>query len=112
MALLPILIVPDPRLKIKAKHVESVDEGVRQLMGNMLETMYANDGFGLAATQVGVDKRVIVMDLNSDETEKDPNLILKMANPEVLWASAETSILEEACLSVPAQHGKVERPAK
>jgi peptide deformylase len=113
MAVLPILIAPDPRLKAKAKPVETVDDDLRRFMDDMLETMYANDGFGLAATQVGVAKRVIVIDLNLDEGAiKDPALIFKIVNPELLSASPETSVLDEACLSVPAQHGKVTRPAK
>ncbi len=111
MALLPVLIAPDPRLKIKAKPVETVDDAVRSLMSDMLETMYANDGMGLAATQVGIDKRVIVIDLNAGE-EGAPPLVMKLANPEVLWASKETLVEFESCISVPDQHGAVERPAK
>jgi peptide deformylase len=85
---------------------------LRQFMDDMLETMYANDGFGLAATQVGVAKRIVVIDLNFDDAEKDPALIFKIVNPELLWTSPETAVLDEACLSVPAQHGEVTRPAK
>jgi peptide deformylase len=112
MALLPILTAPDPRLKMKAKPVETIDDDLRQFMDDMLETMYANDGFGLAATQVGVARRVVVIDLNLDGVEKDPALILKIVNPKLLWISPETAILDEACLSVPGQHGEVTRPAK
>jgi len=111
MPLLTVLTAPNPRLKIKAKPVKVVDEDVRRLMDDMLETMYAHDGMGLAATQVGVDKRVIVMDLNG-ENEKEPSLILKLANPEILWGSEETSLAEEACLSVPGAFGAVERPTR
>lgn len=111
MALLPVLIAPDPRLKIKAKPVEAVDDAIRSLMSDMLETMYANDGMGLAATQVGIDKRIIVMDLNAGEESAPPN-VMKFANPEVLWASPETRVEFESCLSVPDQYGAVERPAK
>lgn len=112
MALLPILTAPDPRLKSVAKPVEAVDDEVRQLMSDMLETMYTHVGYGLAATQVGIDKRVIVMDINIEDEENKPPMVLKMANPEVLWASSETSEFDEACFSVPAQHAKVTRPAQ
>lgn len=111
MALLPVLIAPDPRLKVKAKPVETVDDAIRTLMSDMLETMYANDGMGLAATQVGVDKRVIVIDLNAGD-EGAPPLVMKLANPEVLWTSQETLVEYESCISVPNQYGAVERPAK
>lgn len=111
MALLPVLIAPDPRLKIKAKPVEAVDDTIRCLMDDMLETMYANDGMGLAATQVGVDKRVIVMDLNAGD-ENAPPMIMKLANPEVLWTSDETLVDFESCISVPNQHEAVERSTK
>ena len=111
MALLPVLIAPDPRLKIKAKPVESVDDTIRCLMSNMLETMYANDGMGLAATQVGVDKRIIVIDLNAGDENASP-MVMKMANPQVLWISDETLVEFESCISVPNQHGAVERSAK
>lgn len=109
MALLTILTAPNPRLKIKAKPVEAVDDDVRRLMDDMLETMYANEGIGLAATQVGVDKRIVVIDLHAGD-EEEPPLIIKLANPEVLWASEETSLKDEACLSVPNVYGAVARP--
>lgn len=111
MALLKVLTAPNPRLKIKAKPVEAVDEDVRRLMDDMLETMYANDGMGLAAPQVGVDRRVIVMDLNAGDEGVAPEVI-KLANPELLWVSEETSILDEACLSVPDLCGAVVRPTQ
>ncbi len=111
MALLPVLTAPNPRLKMKAKAVEAVDEDIRRLMGDMLETMYANEGMGLAATQVGVDKRVIVMDLHAGD-EGAPPQVIKLANPEVLWASQETSLVDEACLSVPGLYGAVVRPTR
>jgi peptide deformylase len=110
MALLTVLTAPDPRLKIKAKPVTAVDDDVRRLMDDMLETMYAHEGMGLAATQVGVDKRVVVIDLNAGE-EGEP-LVMKLANPEILWASEETSLSDEACLSVPNLHGAVVRATK
>ena len=111
MALLRVLTAPDPRLKIKAKAVEAVDEDIRRLLGDMLETMYANEGMGLAATQVGVDKRVIVIDLHAGD-EGAPPQVIKLANPEVLWASQETSLVDEACLSVPGLYGAVVRPTR
>ncbi len=110
MAQLNVLIAPDPRLKIVAKPVSSVDDSVRKIMDDMLETMYAEDGAGLAATQVGIDKRIIVMDVVWDEGSK--RAPFKMANPEILWCSEETSIHNEGCLSVPGQRGEVERPSK
>ena len=111
MALLPILIAPDPRLKIKAKPVEVVDDTIRCLMDDMLETMYANEGMGLAATQVGVDKRVVVIDLHAGDKDLKPE-VMKLANPEVLWSSEETRVEFESCLSVPHQQGAVERSVK
>ncbi|EKV32434.1 Peptide deformylase [Caenispirillum salinarum AK4] len=106
MALLPILVAPDPRLKTKAKPVEKVDAETAQLMEDMLETMYAAPGIGLAAPQVGVSKRVIVVDV-APEGEKNP---LRMANPEVIWASDELREYEEGCLSLPEQYDAVTRP--
>jgi peptide deformylase len=111
MALLTILTAPDPRLKIKAKPVEAVDDSVRSIMDDMLETMYTNEGFGLAATQVGIDKRIIVIDLNADD-ESAPPRVIKLANPEITWKSEETCIEDEACMSVPNVYAPVERPVK
>ncbi|MGV8948114.1 MAG: peptide deformylase [Candidatus Paracaedibacter sp.] len=111
MALLTVLIAPDPRLKIKAKPVEAVDDTIRRLMDDMLETMYANDGMGLAATQVGVDKRIVVIDLHAGDDDLKPE-VMKLVNPEVLWTSSETLVDFESCLSVPHQQAAVERSAK
>lgn len=107
MAILPVLKAPDPRLKVKADPVEKVDDAIRTLMDDMLETMYANDGMGLAATQVGVHKRVVVMDFQ--EKEGEPPCVLKMANPEIIWKSNDKVMGVEACLSVPDQQASVER---
>jgi peptide deformylase len=85
-----------------------VDESVRQLMDHMLETMYAAPGIGLAAPQVGVGKRVIVLDLAKDGEPPTP---LKLANPEIVWASDEDAVFEEGCLSVPEHYAEVARPA-
>lgn len=137
MALRPILIAPDPRLKDVSLPVAEVTDEIRALMDDMLETMYAAPGIGLAAIQVGVAKRVIVIDLgkrtdgkddadegddedfdhddedDSDEEEKmsepDP---LYFVNPEIVWASDEMVVCEEGCLSVPDLYDEVERPAR
>ena len=92
-----------------SKTVETVDDELRALMDDMLETMYAAPGIGLAAIQVGVPKRVIVMDLARPEEDKQPRFFV---NPEILWASEETAPYEEGCLSVPEIYDEVERPAK
>jgi len=109
MALLPILTAPDPRLKKKSKPVDKVDDGVRRLMDDMLETMYAAPGIGLAAPQVGVLRRVIVLDINREDVKTGP---LFMANPEIVDASDEDATYEEGCLSVPEHYSEVVRPAK
>ncbi|WP_421995559.1 peptide deformylase [Reyranella sp.] len=108
MALLPILTAPDPRLKKKSEPVDAVDDVVRRLMDDMLETMYAAPGIGLAAPQVGVLKRVIVLDIDREETRTGP---LFMANPEIVEASDEDATYEEGCLSVPEHYSDVVRPA-
>jgi peptide deformylase len=109
MSKLPILVAPDPRLKVKAKAVAQVDAPVRQLMDDMLETMYAAPGIGLAAPQVGVSNRVIVLDIAKDDAPKDPRAL---ANPEIVWVSDEDNTYEEGCLSVPEHYADVTRPAK
>jgi len=109
MALLPILTAPDPRLKIKSKPVEKVDAEIRRLMDDMLETMHAAPGIGLAAPQVGVAKRVIVIDIAREGLVTGP---LRMANPEIVDASEEDAVYEEGCLSVPEHYADVTRPAQ
>jgi peptide deformylase len=109
MAIREILVVPDPRLKLVSEPVETVDDDLRALMDDMLETMYDAPGIGLAAIQIGVPKRVIVMDLGRDETAREPRFFV---NPEILWRSEETAPYEEGCLSVPEIYDEVERPAK
>jgi peptide deformylase len=109
MAMLPILVAPDPRLKVKAKPVAAVDEPVRRLMADMLETMYAAPGIGLAAPQVGVAKRVLVVDV---AREGEPRQSMKIANPEILWRSPELLTTSEGCLSLPEHYADVSRPAK
>lgn len=108
MALLNILKIPDSRLKIKAKIVERVDESIQRLLDDMVETMYANDGVGLAAPQVGVDKRIMIIDVAADETS-DRKELMKFINPEILWRSDEAKPMMEGCLSVPEQYAEVNR---
>src|ERR1035437_383490 len=109
MALRDILIVPDPRLKLVSQDVERVDDDLRALMDDMLETMYAAPGIGLAAIQGGVPKRVIVMDLAREG--EDPQA-QDFVNPQILWAAEETAPYEEGCLSVPDIYDEVKRPTR
>jgi peptide deformylase len=109
MAIRDILTVPDPLLKQVSTPVERVDDDLRALMDDMLETMYAAPGIGLAAVQVGVPRRVIVMDLSRAEGEREPRYFV---NPEITWRSEETQPYEEGCLSVPEIYDEVERPAR
>src|SRR6185436_11627238 len=106
MAILHILRFPDPRLHTVAKPVAQVDARIRQLIDDMLETMYDAEGVGLAATQVDVHERVIVIDTSE---KRDQPLVL--VNPELVWRSDERVLGEEGCLSVPAIYDKVERHA-
>ena len=108
MTIRKILTEPDPFLRQVSKNVEKVDKNLRKLMDDMLETMYSAPGIGLAAIQVGVPKRVIVIDLSKDE-EKTP---LYFVNPEVVVKSKNNSTYEEGCLSVPGQFAEVDRPDK
>jgi peptide deformylase len=112
MALLPILEVPDPRLKTISTPVETFDDGLKKLVSDMFETMYAAPGIGLAAIQVGVPKRLLVIDLQEEkdgETIKNPRVFV---NPEILDPSEEHSTYSEGCLSVPDQYAEIDRPAK
>lgn len=109
MALREILVVPHPVLKQVSVNVDVVDDELRALMDDMLETMYEAPGIGLAAIQIGVPKRVIVMDLARPDEEPQPRYYV---NPEILWASEETAPYEEGCLSVPEIFDEVERPAR
>ncbi|NNL35382.1 MAG: peptide deformylase [Silicimonas sp.] len=110
MATRPILIHPDPRLKTVADPVSEVDDELRQLADDMLQTMYEAPGIGLAAPQVGVLKRLLVMDCIKDEDQPAKPMVL--LNPEVTWSSDDTNIYEEGCLSIPDQYADVERPAE
>ena len=109
MALLPIIVAPDPRLKIKCEAVEEVTKDLRKLAADMLETMYDAPGIGLAAPQVGVPKRLIVVDVAKGEDEPHP---YQMINPEISWASDELLDYEEGCLSLPEHYAQVTRPEK
>ncbi len=109
MSLLNILVAPDPRLKAKALPVEKVDQALSRLIDDMFETMYQAPGIGLAAPQVGIAKRVIVVDTAKKGEEAQP---LALINPEILWLSEETSSYEEGCLSVPEHYAEVIRPAR
>jgi peptide deformylase len=104
MALLPILTYPDPRLHTVAKPVRAVDARVRALVTDMIETMYDAEGIGLAATQVDVHERLIVID-----TSEERNQPLVLINPEVVWASEDKQVGDEGCLSVPGIYDGVER---
>ena len=113
MALLPILETPDPRLRQISKPVDSVDADVDRLIDDMFETMYAAPGIGLAAIQVGVPKRLLVIDLQEQQDEdgkpvKEPRVFI---NPEILETSDELQVYSEGCLSIPDQYADVERPA-
>jgi peptide deformylase len=109
MARLQILIAPHPSLKAKANPVTAFDDSIRRLVDDMLETMYAAPGIGLAATQVGVMKRIIVLDVAREEEPPRP---LALINPELLWQSEEVNTYNEGCLSLPEQYAEVTRPER
>jgi len=123
MTVLPLVITPDPRLKKMSEPVEKVDSSIRQIMDDLLETMYSTNGIGLAAIQVGIAKRILVMDLeygskryqdengNDQEEKKKPNPIF-MVNPKIVKMSEEENTYEEGCLSFPGQYADVTRPKK
>ena len=116
MAILPIYIAPHPVLKKKAEKVSGVDADLRKLMDDMLDTMYAANGIGLAAPQVGVSKCVLVMDIEQADDPKTPEKKrgkpLYFVNPEIVWSSDEMHLYKEGCLSLPGQYSDVERPLK
>lgn len=109
MAILPIIEVPDPQLRNISKPVDRVDDELRQLMDDMLATMYDAPGIGLAAIQVGVEKRVLVMDIADEGEKPNPRYFV---NPEIIWASDEMTTYKEGCLSVPEQYADIERHAQ
>ena len=108
MTKLKLYEYPHPILKKKAEKVDVVDDDLRKLLDDMLETMYASNGCGLAAPQIGLSKRIVVIDIAHEDEEAQP---LYMVNPEIVWRSEELEVCEEGCLSVPGQRAEVERPA-
>jgi len=109
MTIRQILTEPDPQLRIKSKLVQKVDVEIKKLMKDMLDTMYAAPGIGLAAVQIGVHKRVIVIDVAK---EPEPNNPMYFVNPEIVWTSQTKCTFEEGCLSLPKQFAEIERPEK
>src|SRR6266850_2534278 len=107
MALREILILPDKRLRLVCEPVKTIDREIRALVADMLETMYAAPGIGLAAIQVGVPRRVVTLDLAKKDEPKSPQVVI---NPELLWVSEERATYEEGCLSIPEFYEEVERP--
>jgi peptide deformylase len=104
-----IITLPDKRLRLVSEPVKRIDAGVRKLVEDMFETMYAAPGIGLAGIQIGVAKRVVVMNLSKKEEDHKP---LVFINPEITWASEETTSYEEGCLSIPEYYEEVERPER
>jgi peptide deformylase len=109
MAVRPILVIPDARLRAVADPIEEIDDDVRALARDMLDTMYDAPGIGLAAPQIGVMKRIVVIDLAKEDEEPAPMVLI---NPEILKVSEETQVTEEGCLSIPELYYEVERPAE
>ena len=109
MAKRPILILPDQRLRQVCDPIEKIDDSIKVLAADMLETMYDAPGIGLAAPQIGEMKRIVVMDLAKEGETPEP---LVMINPEILKYSEETTVTEEGCLSIPELYYDVERPAE
>ena len=106
MALLPVLCYPDPRLHKIAKPVEQVDARIKKIVADMADTMYDAPGVGLAATQVDIHERIVVIDVSDEQNE-----LMVFINPEIVWASPETKSWREGCLSVPEFYDEVERPS-
>ena len=109
MTIKKILIEPDPILRKKCEPLEKVDNEIRKLMKDMIETMYKAPGIGLAAIQIGILKRIVVIDIAKEEKKKNP---LFFVNPEIIYRSKNTSIYEEGCLSLPGQFAEIERPSE
>jgi len=109
MAIRPIVKLPDPVLKQVSQPVERVDDELRALVGDMLQTMYDAPGIGLAAVQIGIPRRLLVIDLAKEDQPKDP---MAFINPEIVWSSDDLSTYEEGCLSIPDVFDDVERPAE
>ncbi len=109
MTIKPLVLLPDPVLRKQSVDIERVDESVRALADDMLETMYDAPGIGLAAIQVGIARRMLVIDCSKDEEDKAPIVFI---NPQILSSSDERSIYEEGCLSIPDYYAEIERPAE
>ncbi|CAN7551590.1 peptide deformylase [Rhizobium sp. LjRoot254] len=109
MTIKPLIILPDPVLRQVSSPIAQVDDAVRKLSDDMLETMYDAPGIGLAAIQVGIPKQLLVIDLHKEGEERQPQIFI---NPEILRSSDERSAYEEGCLSIPDYYAEVERPAK
>ncbi|ATP11725.1 peptide deformylase [Bartonella henselae] len=109
MPMRPLVIVPDPILREISKPVEYIDSAVQKLADDMLETMYHAQGVGLAAIQIGIPLRMLVLDVSRNDEQKNPLVII---NPEVLWLSDERNIYKEGCLSIPEYFAEVERPKR
>lgn len=122
MAVLEIITAPDPRLKTRAPEVREITDEERQQLDDLLDTMYAAQGIGLAAVQVGIMKRMLVLDVEQTQEEchhgghhhhhANPGNPMKFINPEITWASEEPFVYQEGCLSFPSQYADVERPAE
>jgi len=116
MALLDIISIPDRILRQKSAPIERIDDDLKRLMDQMLETMYAAPGIGLAAIQVGVPRRLVTIDVVAKETTEEGGETIRepmfLINPEILWRSDEFGIYEEGCLSIPEYYAEVERPAR
>ena len=109
MSIKNILIEPDPILRKKSEPLENVNEETRKLLDDMLQTMYSAPGIGLAAVQIGILRRIVVIDVSKKEEERKPIFLI---NPEITFKSKETSLFEEGCLSLPGYFAEIERPAK
>lgn len=107
MSIRPLVIIPDPKLRLTSEPVKEITREIRQLADDMLETMYDAPGVGLAAIQIGVPLRMVTMDVSKSEDERQPMVLL---NPEITWASEEKRVYEEGCLSIPEYYEEVERP--
>ncbi|MBY5541695.1 peptide deformylase [Rhizobium leguminosarum] len=108
MTIKPLIILPDPVLRQLSKPIERVDSDLQRLADDMLETMYDAPGIGLAAIQIGVPRRMLVIDIAREGEEKQPQVFI---NPEIVTSSDERSVYEEGCLSIPDYYAEVERPA-
>ena len=109
MSVRNIIIEPDPILRKKSTILETVDDNTRKLLDDMLQTMYNAPGIGLAAVQIGILKRIVVIDVSKKEDEKNPIFLI---NPEIKFRSKKTSLHEEGCLSLPGYFAEIERPAE